>query len=261
MTLSFLNNFRSEWLKKKHSLSSWLVIVGAFFTPVILIIYKLVHYNKLATSYTNPNFWNELWRNAWETMALFLLPVGIVLATSLITQLEYKNNTWKQLHTTPQQLTTIYFSKLAILLVMVLQFFILFNVGIYLTAFIPYLLVSGVSYPSAHFPIAALIRENAYFFTDCLPIVALQYLISLQIKNFIVPIGIGFGLWIASISALSWKFGYTIPYIYTMLNFLKTQQGGRIAVIPFNIHLMALGYFVAITLVGYLLYITKKEKG
>ncbi len=261
MILSFVHSFQSEWLKKKRSLSSWLVIIGAFFIPVIIIIYKLVHYKNLATTYTKPNFWVELWQNSWETMALFLLPVGVVLATSLITQLEYKNNTWKQLHTSPQRLTTIFFSKLAILLVMVLQFFILFNLGIYLTALVPYLLISDVPYPSASIPFAAILRENCYFFIDCLPIVALQYMISLQVRNFIVPIGIGFGLWIASISALSWKFGYTIPYIYTMLNFLKTRQGSRIALLPVNIHMLAFGYFAIITVVGYLLYITKKEKG
>jgi lantibiotic transport system permease protein len=261
MTLSFLHSFQSEWLKKKRSLSSWLVIIGAFFTPLIIIIYRLVHYKQLATMYASDEFWNKLWQNSWETMALFLLPVGVILATSLITQLEYKNNTWKQLHTTPLSFTTVFFSKIAIIIVMVFQFFLLFNIGIYLTALVPYLLVAGVPYPQAPIPFAALIRENFLFFVDCLPIIALQYLLSLQFKNFIIPIGIGFGLWIASISTLSWKFGYTIPYIYTMLNFLKTQQGARIAVMPVNIHVLSFVYFIVITIVSYLLYITKKEKG
>jgi lantibiotic transport system permease protein len=261
MILSFIHSFKSEWLKKKRSLSSWLVIIGAFFTPLVIIIYRLVHHKQLATIYAAASFWNKLWENSWETMALFLLPMGVILATSLIIQLEFKNNTWKQLHTTPLNFTTIFFSKLAIIIVMVLQFFLLFNVGIYLTALVPYLLVGGVPYPQAHIPYVALIHENFLFFVDCLPIIAMQYLLSLQFKNFIIPIGIGFGLWIASISALSWKFSYTIPYIYTMLNFLKTQQGGRIAVMPVNIHLLAFGYFITITIVSYLLYITKKEKG
>jgi lantibiotic transport system permease protein len=261
MVLSFLHSFQSEWLKKKRSLSSWLVIIGAFFTPLIIVIYRLVYYKQLAAMYAADGFWNKLWQDSWQTMALFLLPVGVILATSLITQLEHKNNTWKQLHTTPLNFTTIFFSKLAIIIVMVVHFFVLFNMGIYLSALLPYLLVSGVPYPQAPIPYIALIRENFLFFIDCLPIVALQYLLSLQFKNFIIPIGIGFGLWIASISTLTWKFGYTIPYIYTMLNFLKTQQGARIAVLPVNTYLMAVGYFVLITIVSYLLYITKKEKG
>jgi hypothetical protein len=261
MAHSFIHSFQSEWLKKKRSLSSWLVIVGGFFTPLIIIIARLVHHEQLAELYAKDNFWNQLWKSSWESMAIFLLPVGVILATSLITQLEYKNNTWKQLHTLPLNLTTVFFSKLLLLMVMVLQFFILFNIGIYLSALIPWLLVNGVPYPKAPIPFAAILKEDGFYFIDCLPIIALQYLISLQFKNFLVPVGIGFGLWIASLGALSWKFGYLIPYTYCPLNFLKAQNGGRVATPGINIHLMAVIYFTVISTVSYIMYLTKKEKG
>jgi lantibiotic transport system permease protein len=261
MTNSFIHSFQSEWLKKKRSLSSWLVIIGAFFTPVIIIIARLIHHEQLASLYAKDNFWDQLWKSSWESMAIFLLPIGVVLATSLITQLEYKNNTWKQLHTLPLNFSTIFFSKLLLIIVMVLQFFILFNIGIYLSALIPYLLISGVPYPKAPIPFAAILKEDAYYFIDCLPIIALQYLISLRFKNFLVPVGIGFGLWIAALGALSWKFGYLIPYTYCPLNYLKNQTGGRAATPGINIHLLAVFYFAAISIVSYIMYLTKKEKG
>jgi len=261
MANSFVWSFQSEWIKKKRSLASWLVLIGGFFTPVIIIIARLINYRQLAPLYAKDNFWDQLWQSSWESMAVFLLPMGAVLATSLITQIEYKNNTWKQLHTLPLSLTTIFLTKLAVIIVMVLQFFILFNIGIYLSALIPYLLVSGVSYPTANIPYLSILREDLYFFIDCLPIIALQYLISLKFKNFLVPVGIGFGLWVASLSALSWKFGYFIPYTYCILNYLKNQTGGKAAVPGINIHIMATGYFIIFTIVSYILYINKKEKG
>ena len=261
MTYSFVHSFKSEWLKKKRSLSSWLVIVGGFFTPLIITIVRLVHYKQLPALYAKDNFWNQLWQSSWESMAIFLLPIGVILATSLITQLEYKNNTWKQLHTTPLSFTTIFFSKLLLIIIMVVQFFILFNIGIYLSALIPYLLVKGVPYPAVPIPFAAMLKEDIYFFIDCLPIVALQYLLSLKYKNFLVPVGIGFGVWIASLGALSWKFGYLIPYTYCMFNYLKNQTGGRAVHPAVNIHAMAVGYFIFISIVSYIMYLTKKEKG
>lgn len=261
MTLNFLHSFQSEWLKQKRSLAAWLVIVGAFFTPMIIITARLIHHRQLAVLYAQDDFWMKLWHSSWESMAIFLLPMGVILATSLITQLEYKNNTWKQLHTMPVGFTSIFFSKLLVIIVMVLQFFILFNAGIYLSALIPYLLVSGVPYPEAAIPYQAILREDLFFFIDCLPIIALQYLISLQFKNFLVPVGIGFGLWVASLSALSWKFGYIIPYTYGIYNFLKGQAGGRAATPGVDIHVMAAGYFFVISILSYILYITKKEKG
>src|SRR6478736_6495527 len=128
MTLSFIHSFQSEWLKKKRSLASWMVIIGGFFTPTIVIIARLVHYDSLSAIYSAPDFWQKHWRTSWESVAIFLLPIGVIMATSLITQLEYKNNTWKQLHTAPLSLTTIFFSKLSVIMVMMLQFFVLFNI-------------------------------------------------------------------------------------------------------------------------------------
>jgi lantibiotic transport system permease protein len=261
MTLSFINSFQSEWLKRKHSLASWIVIIGAFFTPAIIIVVRVMHYDKMQMIYSSDKFWKQLWMTSWESMALFLLPIGVVLATSLITQIEYKNNTWKQLHTFPLSLTTIFFSKLAIIIVMMFQFFVLFNIGIYLSALVPYLLVSGVSYPKAPIPFVPFLKENMLFFIDCMPIIALQYLISLKYKNFLVPVGVGFAIWIAALGGLSWKYGYIIPYTYSMYNYLKDQSGGRAVAPGINIHLAAIFYFVVFTIVSYILYITKKEKG
>jgi hypothetical protein len=257
----FIHSFQSEWLKKQNSLASWLVIAGSFFTPIIIIIARLINHKQLADLYEKDTFWNQLWHSSWESMAIFLLPMGVILATSLITQIEYKNNTWKQLHSLPIGFATIFFSKLAVIIVMVLQFFILFNIGIYLSALIPYLLISGVSYPKMPIPFILILKEDIYFFIDCLPIVSLQYLISLQFKNFLIPIGIGFGLWVASLSALSWKFGYFIPYTYCIFNFLKSQVNNKAAIPAMNIHFLAIGYFAVFTIMSYFLYISKGEKG
>jgi len=261
MTLSLVRSFQSEWLKKKRSLASWLVITGAFFTPTIIIVARLVHYKSLPAIYADPQFWEKLWKNSWESMAIFLLPIGVILATSLIAQLEYKNNAWKQLHTLPLSLTTIFFSKLLVIMVMLVQFFILFNIAVYLSALIPSLLVPGVSFPPAVIPYSLFARENLYYFIDCLPIVALQYLLSLKYKNFLVPMGAGFLLWVLALGTLVWKYGYTIPYTYLMFNYLKSETVSKAIKPTIDIHLLAIGYFIVITLVSYLLYINKKEKG
>jgi len=254
--MNFIYSFKSEWLKKKRSLSSWLVITGAFFTPVIILIARLVRNDTLPAEIKNPSFWGRLWYSSWQSMAIFLLPLGVILTASLITQLEFKNNTWKQLHTTPQSLTTIFIAKLAVILVMMLQFFVLFNIGIYLSGVLP-MLLTGNGYPRQPIPFKYFFKEGAYYFIDCLPIVALQYLISLQFKNFLVPVGGGIIMWILSVSVLSWKYGYAIPYSYCGLYYLR----GRDTNYTVHIHLLAAAWFAGLTLLSYVLYITKEEKG
>lgn len=258
---TFVDSFQSEWLKTKRSLAFWMVVIGGFFTPMIIIIARIVNYAKLPEIYSAETFWNALWHNSWESMSVFFLPLGAILSTSLIAQIEYKNNTWKQLHTLPLPYATIFFSKLAVILVLMLLFFVLFNVGIYLAAVVPYLLVSGTPYPHQPIPFAFFLRENALYFVDCLPIVALQYLLSLRFKNFMVPIGLGFVFWIGALGAISWRFGYVIPYTYTMFNYLKDAEKTRAVIPDVNIHMLAGICFAVITGVSYVLYSTNKEKG
>lgn len=259
MTLPFIHSFQSERLKTKRSLASWIVIIGAFFTPVIITVARLVQYDKQSASYASADFWNNHWNNVWQSMALFLLPLGIILFTSLITQIEYKNNTWKQLHTLPLKLSTVFLGKLAVIMMMVLQFFLLFNLGIYLSALVPYLLINGVPYPKQPIPYLFFLQENALFFIDCLPIVALQYLLSLRFKNFLVPVGVGFIWWIGAMISFSWQYSYIIPYTHGAFNFFKYSNGEKNTP-PINLHYLSIAYFLFFTVLNYIMYIAKKDK-
>ena len=237
-------------------MASLLVITGAFFIPAVIIIAKIIRNERLYADSISPAFWQHHWNDALESMALFLLPLGIALAASLITQIEFRYNAWKQLHATPQTLTTIFFAKLAVILVMLLQFFLLFNIGVYLSGVIPGLLFGAV--PQEPVPYLFFLKESLKYFIDCLPIVALQYMVSLQAKNFLVPVGTGIALWILSIAVLSWKYGHLFPYTYCGYNYLR-GIGKYTRDTP--LHLLALGYFMIFTITGYVLYIVKKEKG
>ena len=238
-----------------------MVVIGAFFTPMIIIAARLLNYDRMPALYAAEDFWTLLWKNAWESMAIFFLPLGAILSTSLIAQIEYKNNTWKQLHTLPLSYTTIFFAKLTVILVLMLLFFVLFNIGIYLAAVVPYLLVSGTPYPPQAPPYADFLRQNVLYFVDTLPIVALQYLIALRFKNFLVPVGLGFVFWVGSLAALTWQYGYFIPYTYPMYNYLASGVESKAVMPSVNIHWMAVGYFVVITAVSYGMYLGKREKG
>ncbi len=98
------------------------------------------------------DYWRSLYKHSWETMAILLLPTGVILSTSLITQMEYKNNTWKQVFASPQSLSTIFLSKLTITLLMMLAFFILFTLGILISAYLPPLLNGTNVFPSPEIP-------------------------------------------------------------------------------------------------------------
>jgi lantibiotic transport system permease protein len=255
---SFINCYKSEWIKKRRSFGDWLVWLGAFFIPVIHTILFLVYPGQLKKLHAAPDFWRNIFIKSWQPMSFMLLPMGIVLAVSLVTQIEFKNNTWKQLHTAPVPFTSIFFSKLAVLLTMLLQLIILFNIGIGLSAVIPALLNKSIMFPSYPVPVADIAISNGKYFIMCLPILALQYLVSLQFKNFLIPIGAGIALVIGGMIAFSWEYIYTIPTAYTALFHLQNTMKGPAQQ---NLLLWSGLYTTLFIVMGYILYLFKKEKG
>jgi len=251
--MTFVYSFSSEWLKKKRTAASLLTVIGSILIPLIVLIARFDG-GGLAAANSQPHIWENLYNRNWQLMGLLLLPMGVVLATSLITQLEFRNNTWKQLCTTPQSLTTIFLAKLAVILVMLIEFFLLFTFGIWLTGALP-ALVDGVPYPGEPFPARGFLNGSLKFFLDILPVVALQYALSLLFRNFLIPLGAGLALYAASMIAVHWRHGYWIPYTYSAYNFMGQAPE------KLHTHWWAAGYTVFFLGLAYILYLTRKEKG
>lgn len=251
-------SIQSEWIKRRHSSASWLTLAGALFIPAIILIKRIVDAEKLAHSNASGKIWNTLYGQCWQYMSVFLLPMGMILTASLLAQIEFRNNSWKQVHTTPQSFTVLFWAKFCIAITMLVQFFLIFNLGIVLTGIVPALLFRDVPFPAQDFPYQGFLIGNAKFFLYSLPILSLQYLLSIHIRNFMVPIGVGFAMVVASLIAVSWKYGYWLPYTYCSKQFLINDN--RIDP-DVNIDSWATGYFVLFTVLNYILYINRKSRG
>jgi len=261
LNASFPDAIHCEWLKRKRSFASTLVIAGSLFTPAIVLAVRLMQHRHLPAIYTAESFWPNLWRSSWESMAIFFLPLGAILATSLMTQLEFRSNAWKQLHALPLSAATIFFAKLAVILAMLVQFLLFFNAGIYVSGMIPALLVPNVPHPRGSFLALPLVRENALYFLDCLPIVAAQYFMALRTNQVLVPIGVGFLAWVGALAAVSSNLAVWWPYSYTILHYLRTQPKGARFLPYTQLPWLAAAFFVAITIAGYWAFATRSEKG
>ncbi|UPT68403.1 MAG: ABC transporter permease [Sphingobacteriales bacterium JAD_PAG50586_3] len=253
----FINSLQSEWLKTKRSTSFWLAIIGGFFIPLIWLIIFFYKGETINDYPPIPGMWTIHYNSLWQNMVSFLLPMGVILSSSLITQLEYKNNTWKQVHTTPQSFATVYFAKLSAILLLTLQFFVFFNIGILLSAYIPTLVLEG-GLPNESLPVWEVIKSNTKIFITILPIIAIQYLISLRFKNFLVSVGIGLlGLIGALIATPVWEHAYLIPYSYSIMNIITPAQAN----VPGNFYVTAIIFFAVVTGINYFIYINRSEKG
>jgi CubicO group peptidase (beta-lactamase class C family) len=252
--MQFFHSFQSEWIKRRRSSAVWLTLFGGLFVPVIMLISRLVRYNATLMGNASDGIWQKIYNDCWQYMAFFLLPMGVTLAASLIAQIEYRNNTWKQVLTTPQTVSTVFWAKYVVVLLMLLQFFVLFNIGIVAVVTVPAMVYPKVPFPQESYPFWLFLKSNAKFFVACLPVLGLQYLLSLHIRNFIIPIVAGFGLTIAALIGVNWKYGYTIPYTYAPIQFLMGDKAAEL-----NIYVWALGYFVVFTTLNYILFLNKQS--
>src|SRR5947208_294228 len=136
----YIHSLQSEIIKTKRTAATWLALVGGFFIPTFFLI-AFIHDHSSINKYGHEmNIWLRLFKDAWQHMAVFLLPMGVVLAGSLITQIEYKNNTWKQVHASPQSLGNIFLAKFTVILFVIISFFVFFNIGILIAGVVPSLL-------------------------------------------------------------------------------------------------------------------------
>jgi lantibiotic transport system permease protein len=261
MVQSFARSVHSEWLKQRRSLTRWLVLAGGMFVPVILFLIRARRRNLLPAMHESADFWTTLWNQSWNSMSTVFLPMFIIVAVSAIVQLESRNNAWKQLHASPQPLPVIFFAKLTIILMIVAELFAVLNAGIYVTGVLPALLFRGVGYPVAPLPVALFLERNLVYFIDSLPIVAMQYLLSLHFRNVMVPIGVGMAMWFLAIVAISSKYNYLMPYGYCAMSWIRESNPGTQRPLPASVPVLAFGCFVAFTAAGVAAYVGKTDRG
>src|SRR3954471_20651851 len=249
----------SEWLKRRRSLTTWLVAGSAAFVPSIIFLSRFRRLDALPALHRDARFWDVLWVQAWESMALMILPMAAMLLVSLLTQIEDRSGGWKQLHAAPLPRWTIFLAKLIVILVLLLELIVAFTAAIYVVGVLP-AFVARVEVPAAPFPLVRFLRRDAAYFVDVLPVVAVQYAIALRFRTFLAPLAIGMALWILSIGAISWRFNYVIPYSYSSLEYLIVEYQRHIAV-PARPSVIAAACFVVFTMTGYMLFAMRKDKG
>ncbi|MEO8362718.1 MAG: ABC transporter permease, partial [Vicinamibacteria bacterium] len=168
--INLVHSLQSEWIKVRRSLVGWLILGAAFFVPLIVLASRLRRPDQLPALYRTPGFWEKLWTMNWEANSIMILPLTMILVTSLVVQIEYRNNTWKQLHASPQRWITIYVAKLIVVLIVLFQLLALFNLAMLLCGVLPALLFADVALPLAAFPLLAFWDRSARYFVDTLPI-------------------------------------------------------------------------------------------
>ena len=261
--MSFIISTKAEIIKTKRSASFWLSLTGSIVIPLIFfLIYTLRpdrNYEKLQVK---P--WEIQFLQGWQAFASFLLPMFVILICSLIPQIEYKNNSWKQVFASPQSIGNIFFSKYAAIVIMILFLFLMFNIFMILAGVVPNLIFSKYAFLKNSIDWAALLKLNFKTFVALLGIVSIQYWMGLRFRNFIVPIGIGLGFLVTAMILSSWEHIDKVPYAFPFLTFTSSMTENRTELagpLLQNHELNSIGYFIFFTTLAFLDIRFRKERG
>jgi lantibiotic transport system permease protein len=258
--MSLLLSLRSEILKTRRTASFWLSVIGAFFIPAMFF---LVYAFKPVSSLKHLKFapWAIHFAQGWQYLNAFLFPMYIILVCALIPQIEFKNNTWKQVFASPQSTGSIYFSKFLTIHIMILFSYILFNFFMITTALGVNLIHKNFPFIEQHIDWKGLMRLNLKTYISILGISAIQFWLGLRFKNFIAPVGIGLALLIGSIIAtgMQWEHVAKIPYAHPVLTLRAMMTGHSRGMQDHDWY--SIGYFVVFTLLGFFDLNYRKEKG
>lgn len=258
--MSFAIATQAEMLKTKRTASVWLSILGAAFIPSIFFLAYFFNPEGSIKQFEHAP-WQMHFMFAWQALSSFLFPMYIILISALIPQIEYKNNTWKQVFAAPQSVGTIYFSKFLTIHFMIFFFYMLFNLFMILSGVVTNLINARFTFFHHAIDWQNLIKLNFKTYISILGISAIQYWLSLRFKNFIAPMGIGLALLVGSLIAMGfhWEHVYKLPFAFPILTLDYMKQPHR----PFleNHEWNSIAYFLVFTLIGFLDMKLRKEKG
>ncbi|WP_276481878.1 ABC transporter permease [Paraflavitalea pollutisoli] len=252
---SFFINTRAEMLKCRKTAAYWLTIIAGTIVPIISWIVLVANPDEMLKEFET-DAWRNLMNLNWQPAAAFFLPMYVVLVTSLVVQIEYRNNAWKQVYASPRSYADIFFSKFVIIHLLVLASLLFFNVTIILTGLAASAVNNGYKFSGTPIPWYDMLLVTSKIYISVLAMTAIQYWISLRLRNYIAPVGIGLALLITAVMIIQWKKIVYYPYAYTALTYFRNLNKGGMNHLTYSFI-----WFAGILALGFLDTVKRKERG
>ncbi len=207
----------AEWIKSKHSFTPWFLVVGSVLIPVIC---GLIYLNRW--SIFSPEAGMDGW-DAYLNMNVslaggLLFPFWVILLVALSVYPEYKGNAWKRLFVTPVGKSRLYRGKLIHLCFQVVITILGFMLSVAITG-----VIVGMQHPTLmleaiNLPMISMLYTGFRLLLCLLPMLFIQYVLSMLTRNMLIPVALGMFLVIVSlVLAQGWSYVEYDPYAFPLL--------------------------------------------
>lgn len=192
---TFIKTLKAEFIKIKRSNILTLGIILGAILPIFFITANGFD-GSYATRPVLPNslFFTSIFNQLSKIFSGFFLPLLIIITASKIAQLDHKNKGWQLMETQPITKFSIFFSKFLILVYNVFRSLVIFAFAILVCGLMYTLFIDIHENYSMDIPWEFMFYALGRIFIASLAVVALQYVISVLISNFIWSLVLGFGM-------------------------------------------------------------------
>ncbi len=255
MLLLFIRCFHAELYKLKSTPLRWLILFGGILVPIMITISFLTSPYHNTTLNVNP--WGYFYKLTSDIFSVFILLPIIVLTNSFVVNLEHQSDTWKRLYSMPLKRAYIYFSKLAVILLLIFTSIIVYFLSALVLGYFMSLIFPEFEF-QYYFPnMGELIPRFTHLMIGILSVVGLQYCLSLHFKNFLIPIMVGImgfiiGLFIYISGS---KYGLHFPYsqaaLVNDLDIIHSTLNKDTGTFFNKVEYISIAFFVLFVALGY----------
>lgn len=189
--------------------------------PVLIIIPLIAVFMGTGNYYMNIGVLQNKWYSLWTQVSLFysyfFFPASIALICSYLCKLEHENSNWNKILAAPIKRRNIIISKLvsATILICFSQ----------IMAAIFYIIGGKITGLDSNIP-KELIQWISLGAVAGISVAAVQLFISMNVKNFAVPVGISVCLSILGLRFVMAEKAFTIPYSLVIYSMSALKPGG-----------------------------------
>jgi hypothetical protein len=258
--MSLAISLRSEFTKTKRSPIWILTFVAALLAPALML---------LAISETHDGgqpsddirrmakgAWDYYYYQGTGILSFVFLPMFVILTSTLLPQIEYRNHTWKQVLASPLSYGKLYISKFLIFQLVIIVFMIASIAFIALSGVISAILNPKFNFYAHPLDWGKMLLAISKAYVATLGLSAIQFWMGLRFKSFLIPMGVGVTCFILGminmvgypvIDAAKFPFNYS-GFIYIKESALKVQE----------VLWLSMAYMAGVLIIGFLDFRYKK---
>lgn len=212
---------RSELLKTRRTAALYL-------TGAVAALLPLLYLFDFATDDSDAeplkaDLWRLFFLEGWKGINFVILTWFTILLCTLLAQIEFRNNTWKQVLSSPVPASGVFFSKFLSVQLLLVGFLVVYNTLMIGAGTALHFLSPTLPFLDHPFDVQEWLAMNGRTYLAVLPISVVQFWLSLRFRNFILSIGVGLGLWLLG-SYLAFELHaeslHLFPYAYPLMNVL-----------------------------------------